>query len=47
MDNYLDHTFADYPETSLLVVHDPELVAGVGIEQEYWLEGELKREPAM
>ncbi|CAD7550091.1 ATP-binding cassette domain-containing protein [Aeromonas hydrophila] len=47
-DNHLDHpsrqlltqVLADYPGTLLLVSHDPEFVAGVGIEREYWLEGE-------
>ncbi|WP_429134210.1 ATP-binding cassette domain-containing protein [Aeromonas hydrophila] len=46
-DNHLDHAsrqlltqvLADYPGTLLLVSHDPEFVAGVGIEKEYWLEG--------
>ena len=31
---------ADYPGTLLLVSHDPDFVAGVGVEREYWLEGE-------
>ncbi|EHK5437144.1 ABC-F family ATP-binding cassette domain-containing protein [Aeromonas hydrophila] len=47
-DNHLDHpsrqlltqVLADYPGTLLLVSHDPEFVAGVGVEREYWLEGE-------
>jgi len=47
-DNHLDHAFrklliqvlADYPGTLMLVSHDPEFVAGVRIEREYWLEGE-------
>ncbi|HDX8372493.1 TPA: ABC-F family ATP-binding cassette domain-containing protein [Aeromonas dhakensis] len=47
-DNHLDHAshqlliqvLADYPGTLLLVSHDPEFVAEVGIEREYWLEGE-------
>lgn len=47
-DNHLDHAsrqlltqvLADYPGTLLLVSHDPDFVAGVGIEREYWLEGE-------
>ncbi|MBQ4677828.1 ABC-F family ATP-binding cassette domain-containing protein [Aeromonas hydrophila] len=47
-DNHLDHpsrqlltqVLADYPGTLLLVSHDPDFVAGVGIEREYWLEGE-------
>lgn len=46
-DNHLDHpsrllltqVLADYPGTLLLVSHDPEFVAGVGIEREYELEG--------
>lgn len=46
-DNHLDHpsrqlltqVLADYPGTLLLVSHDPEFVAGVGVEREYWLEG--------
>lgn len=47
-DNHLDHAsrqlliqvLADYPGTLLLVSHDPEFVAGVGIERKYWLEKE-------
>ncbi|VEG97423.1 ABC transporter ATPase [Aeromonas encheleia] len=47
-DNHLDHAsrqlliqvLADYPGTLLLVSHDPDFVAGVGVEREYWLEGE-------
>lgn len=47
-DNHLDHpsrqlltqVLADYPGTLLLVSHDPDFVAGVGIERVYWLEGE-------
>lgn len=47
-DNHLDHpsrqlltqVLADYPGTLLLVSHDPEFVAEVGVEREYWLEGE-------
>ena len=46
-DNHLDHAsrqlliqvLADYPGTLLLVSHDPDFVAGVGVEREYWLEG--------
>ncbi len=46
-DNHLDHpsrqllvqVLADYPGTLLLVSHDPDFVAGVGVEREYWLEG--------
>ncbi len=46
-DNHLDHpsrqlliqVLADHPGTLLLVSHDPEFVAGVGVEREYWLEG--------
>ncbi|MGY3901337.1 ATP-binding cassette domain-containing protein [Aeromonas lusitana] len=46
-DNHLDHAsrqlltqvLADYPGTLLLISHDPDFVAGVGIEREYWLEG--------
>jgi len=44
-DNHLDHAsrqlliqvLADYLGTLLLVSHDPDFVAGVGIEREYWL----------
>ena len=44
-DNHLDHVsrqlliqvLADYPGTLLLVSHDPEFMAGVGVEREYWL----------
>ena len=47
-DNHLDHAsrqlliqvLADYPGTLLLVSHDSDFVAGVGVEREYWLEGE-------
>lgn len=46
-DNHLDHVsrqlliqvLADYPGTLLLVSHDPEFMAGVGVEREYWLGG--------
>ncbi len=46
-DNHLDHpsrqlltqVLADYPGTLLLVSHDHDFVAGVGVEREYWLEG--------
>lgn len=46
-DNHLDHpsrllliqVLADYPGTLLLISHDPDFVAGVGVEREYWLEG--------
>lgn len=31
---------ADYPGALLLVYHDPDFAAGVGIEREYWLEGD-------
>lgn len=31
---------ADYPGALLLVSHDPDVAADVGIEREYWLEGE-------
>jgi len=36
----LIQVLADYPGTLLLVSHDPDFVAGVGVEREYWLEGE-------
>lgn len=44
-DNHLDHAsrqlltqvLADYPGTLLLVSHEPDFVAGVGIERVYWL----------
>jgi ATPase subunit of ABC transporter with duplicated ATPase domains len=36
----LTQVLADYPGTLLLVSHDPEFVAGVGIGREYWLEGD-------
>lgn len=35
----LTQVLADYPDTLLLLSHDPEFVAGVGVEREYWLEG--------
>lgn len=46
-DNHLDHVsrqlfiqvLDDYPGPLLLVSHDPDFVAGVGVEREYWLEG--------
>ncbi|MEG0007492.1 MAG: ATP-binding cassette domain-containing protein [Aeromonas sp.] len=46
-DNHLDHAFrqlltqvlADYPGTLLLVSHDPDFVAGVGMGREYLLVG--------
>ncbi|MNF18120.1 putative ABC transporter ATP-binding protein [compost metagenome] len=34
----LTQVLADYSGTLLLVSHDPEFVAGVGIGREYWLE---------
>ncbi|MFM4918134.1 ATP-binding cassette domain-containing protein [Aeromonas dhakensis] len=48
-DNHLDHpsrqlltqVLADYPGTLLLVSHDPEFVAGVGVERVYWLRVEV------
>ena len=30
---------AEFPGTLLLISHDPDFVAGVGIDREYWLEG--------
>ncbi|WP_429039037.1 hypothetical protein [Aeromonas media] len=39
----LQTRLADYPDTLLLVSHDPDFVAGVGIEREYWLEGGEKQ----
>lgn len=36
----LQTLLVDYPGTLLLISHAPDFVAGVGIEREYWLEGE-------
>lgn len=35
----LTQVLVDYLGTLLLVFHDPEFVAGVGIGREFWLDG--------
>lgn len=39
LENASRQLLADYPGTLLLISHDSEFVAGMGIEREYWLEG--------